>query len=292
MHQPSIQDLFVDLLSDWGFKWVFWKPANKELLIHLINTLLNGKTVIKDLRYMNVEKVRKHEESRAAFLDLYCITEQDENIIIEVQRLPDAGFIPRSVFYASHVLQEQSEQGKDWQFKFKPTYVIGILDFAIKASTSDHITRSVMLLDEATPEVIYSDLTFIFVELPKFKRQLNELETDLDYWLFCFRYLPNLRERPALLERKDIFKKLMDAAELAKMSRDERWEYVQTIGAEWKAYTTRETHINMGEKKGKSKALKVANAYLNKKQSPDQIAASLSLPLTEVLDIINELESY
>jgi len=118
MHQPSDKDIFIDLLSDWGFKYIFWKPANKDLLIHLINTLLQGKSVIKDLRYMNVEKPGNHEGGRSSSLDLYCTTDTNEHIVIEVQRHGDEGFVPRSLFYATHILQEQAEKGNKWQFSF------------------------------------------------------------------------------------------------------------------------------------------------------------------------------
>jgi len=102
MHTPTENDRFIHLLSDWGFKWIFWKEANKDLLIHLINTLLAGKTVIKDLQFLNIEKPSSSQDNRAALLDLYCQTDTDEHIVIEVQHLIDEGFIPRSVFYATH----------------------------------------------------------------------------------------------------------------------------------------------------------------------------------------------
>ncbi|MEM0952488.1 MAG: PD-(D/E)XK nuclease family transposase, partial [Cyanobacteria bacterium P01_H01_bin.74] len=94
MHNPSDKDRFVDLLSDWAFKFIFWNTDNKDLLIHLINTLLKGKTVIKDLRQMNVEKPSKIEDGRGSTLDLYCTTDTDEHIVIEIQRSTDSGFVP------------------------------------------------------------------------------------------------------------------------------------------------------------------------------------------------------
>jgi len=290
MHKPSIEDKFIDLLSDWGFKWVFWKPANKDLLIHLINTLLKGKTVIKDLRHMNVEKPGKREDGRGSSLDLYCTTDTQEHIVIEIQRLGDEGFVPRSVFYATHVLQEQDQKGKQWQFKYKPTYIIGILEFKLLKSPSGEIIRNVRLIDEATHAVIYPLLTFVYVELPKFDKGLDQLETDLDYWLFIFKNLHKLKERPEALDF-GIFKKLMSAAELTKMSLEERIQYMGQVGAEWKEYTTRETQIKIGEKRGAKNTLQIINSFLYKKKQPEQIAAELDLPLAEVQEIIDGLDA-
>jgi len=276
MHNPSLEDLFVDLLSDWGFKYIFWNPANDDLLIHLINTLLKGKTTIKALQHMNVEKPGKKEDGRASALDLYCTTNTDEHIIIEIQRSVDEGFVPRSLFYATHVLQEQAQKGEKWKYDFKPTYIIGILDFALKTSPSSQIIRSVKLIDETSHTVMYQDLSFVYVELPKFDRRLGQLETDLDHWLFSFKNLHKLKERPEALEH-GIFKKLMSAAEVAKMSLEERIQYMGAIGAQWKEHTTRETHIKIGRTNEKVQIAKNA------------IRAGLDNTLiTQITDLSNE----
>ena len=317
MHQPSDKDLFIDLLSDWGFKYIFWKPANKDLLIHLINTLLSGKTVIKDLNYMNVEKPGKKEGGRASSLDLYCTTEANEHIVIEIQRHGDEGFIPRSLFYATHVLHEQAEKGDHWQYNFKPTYIIGILDFELIKDDSTDVIRSVRLMDEATNAVIYPNLSFVYVELPKFTKALNQLETDLDYWLFHFKHLAELKERPKLLDH-GVFTKLMNMAALGKMTTEERVEYMGRVGAEWKEYTTRETQKKLGRAEGRAEgrleglaegrveglkegrvegveigqnnSVKVLKAFLHQQKSPEQIAAEFKLPLEKVQQIVKSFE--
>ena len=245
---------------------------------------------MKDLQYMNVEKPGKKIDGRASSLDLYCTTDTNEHIVIEIQRHGDEGFIPRSLFYATHVLHEQAEKGDQWEYDFKPTYIIGILEFELIKDGSTEVIRSVRLIDEGTNAVIYPNLTFIYVELPKFDKVLAELETDLDLWLFQFKNLSQLKARPKALD-SGIFHKLMILAEMARMTTQERIEYMGRVGAEWKEYTTRQTLHKQGLKEGieqgENTTMNVLKAYLQQKQSPEQIANALDLPIEKVQAIID-----
>ncbi|TAH14348.1 MAG: hypothetical protein EAZ14_04040, partial [Runella slithyformis] len=69
---------------------------------------------------------------------------------------------------------------------------------------------------------------FIYLELPKFNKTIDELETQFDKWLYLFKYLPLLDELPDKFKDK-IFQKLFTIAEIAKFSRDERSDYENSL---------------------------------------------------------------
>lgn len=71
-------------------------------------------------------------------------------------------------------------------------------------------------------------LKFIYIELPKFRKTEQELETHFDKWLYVFRHLANLSKRPQVLQEK-IFKRLFEVAEIAKFSHEEREEYEESL---------------------------------------------------------------
>jgi len=92
----------------------------------------------------------------------------------------------------------------------------------------------------------------------------------------------------------------MDAAELGKMTTEERIAYMGQIGAEWKAYTTRETAIQIGEERGEKRGeirgeIRGESKGLNKSklvakslracESPEAIASKWQLPVQEVLEL-------
>ena len=50
-------DRYVNPYTDFGFKMLFGTEMNKELLISFVNSLFDGKEVIKDLTYLNSEQL-------------------------------------------------------------------------------------------------------------------------------------------------------------------------------------------------------------------------------------------
>lgn len=63
---------YVNPYTDFGFKKLFGTEMNKELLISFINSLFNGKEVVKDLTYLNTEHLGGRELDRKAVFDVYC----------------------------------------------------------------------------------------------------------------------------------------------------------------------------------------------------------------------------
>lgn len=53
----QIEERYISLLTDFGFKRIFGTAPNKELLICFLNSLFNGKQVVKDVKYLNSEHV-------------------------------------------------------------------------------------------------------------------------------------------------------------------------------------------------------------------------------------------
>ena len=51
----TIEERYISLLTDFGFKRIFGTAPNKDLLINFLNSLFAGKQVVKDVRYLNTE---------------------------------------------------------------------------------------------------------------------------------------------------------------------------------------------------------------------------------------------
>lgn len=110
-------------------------------------------------------------------------------------------------------------------------------------------------MDTATKEVFYDKLVFIYLEMPKFTKQENELESLFDKWLYVIRNLAALMERPRVLQEK-VFAHLFEAAEIAKFSRVERYEYEESLKAYRDWFSVMATAELRGEERGKEKGLK------------------------------------
>jgi predicted transposase/invertase (TIGR01784 family) len=71
-------------------------------------------------------------------------------------------------------------------------------------------------------------VNYIFIELPKFKKPLEQLETRLDCWIYCIKHLGDLKEQPARLH-DEIFDELFKTAKINKLKEKEMGEYRKSV---------------------------------------------------------------
>jgi predicted transposase/invertase (TIGR01784 family) len=227
MMRSALKDKYINPLTDFGFKKLFGTEPNKMLLIDFLNQILPDKHRIMDLNYSKNEQLGLSELDRKAIFDLYCVGESGERFIVELQKAKQNFFKDRSVYYASFPIQEQAQKG-GWDYRLEPVYTVGILDFIFDDHKSEHELLHIVELKNQRCEVFYDKLKFIYLELPKFKKEEAELETQFDKWLFVFRHLSNLQDRPRKLQDK-VFQKLFEAAEIAKFTPEERFAYEDSL---------------------------------------------------------------
>ena len=78
---------YVNLLDDLGFKHVFGRDENKEILIAFLNEIIPDKQII-DLEHIRNEQVPFDPDTKASVFDLYCETEDGSMIVVELQDKP------------------------------------------------------------------------------------------------------------------------------------------------------------------------------------------------------------
>ena len=222
---------YINPLTDFGFKRIFGTPFNSDLLVDFLNAVLAGEHVVKEVKYNNSEKFGTNEAERKAVFDVYCTTEDGSRIIVEMQNVYQSFYKDRSIYYSTFPIVEQAKKG-DWNYELKDVYTIGILNFTFpEDKKSDNgVFREVKLMDIKKKEVFYDKLTYIYVELANFNKEIDECETVLDKWLFCLKNMSNLLDRPAELQGR-VFEKLFRTAEIAKFKPLELKAYEQSVYA-------------------------------------------------------------
>ncbi|MCI5145720.1 MAG: hypothetical protein D3923_09355, partial [Candidatus Electrothrix sp. AR3] len=86
----------------------------------------------------------------------------------------------------------------------------------------------VKLTDIDTQRVFYDKLAFIYLEMPKFTKSLEELTTRFDKWLYVIRNLDRLERLPDSL-REQVFEQLFDTAEIARFTPDQVRSYEKSL---------------------------------------------------------------
>ena len=243
---------YINPYTDFGFKKLFGTPLNKDLLISFLNSLFDGKEVVRDLTYLNGESLGNGYGDRRAIFDVYCENEQGETFIVEMQKAEQQFFKDRSVFYSTFPIQNQGKKGI-WNFKLKGVYTIGILDFVFPDHEypQDSLRHEVKLVDVDDKHVFYDKLTFLYLEMPKFTKGEEELKTMYDKWLFVLHNLSRLMKRPAALQER-IFTRLFEQAEIARYTPEERQDYEDSL----KVYRDMKNVLDTAELRGLEKGRK------------------------------------
>jgi conserved hypothetical protein (putative transposase or invertase) len=195
-----------------------------------LNELIIREDKIVDLTYRPTEQLGAEEQDRKAIFDIYCKTDKDEYCIVELQKVRQAYFKDRSIYYSTFPIQEQAVKG-NWNYELHPVYTVAILDFTLFNETEEDKKRyreEVKLMRTSTKTVFYDKLSFIYVELPKFVKNVDELNTNFDHWMYLLKSLPTLQDRPKEIQGKT-FDKLFKMAEINKLTPQEMKDYNKSI---------------------------------------------------------------
>ncbi|MBR6980856.1 MAG: Rpn family recombination-promoting nuclease/putative transposase [Prevotella sp.] len=247
---------YINPFTDFGFKRLFGTEMNKELLISFLNSLLHNQEEITDIRYRNTEQLGSGIMDRKAIFDVYCQNTAGEYFIVEMQKAEQDYFKDRSVFYATFPIRDQAQPGSNWDFKLKGVYTVGILDFVFPDDeyAPDCMHHEVKLMDVEDKHVFYDKLTFVYLEMPKFNKTEDQLETMMDKWLYVLRNLSRLMERPAALQER-VFNRLFEQAEIARFSKNELFDYEESLKVYRDLFNVVNTAEGKGYTKGKAEGL-------------------------------------
>ena len=279
---------YINPFTDFGFKKLFGTEVNKDLLMDFLNELICTKGKIKEVQYLNSEQLGRSEDDRRAVYDIYCTTETDETFIVEMQKVRLNFFKDRSVYYASFPIRDQGLKG-DWDYRLKAVYMVGILNFVFNESKDDknYYHSEVKLMDTQKKTVFYDKLTFIYLEMPKFNKGVDELETRFEKWMYVLKNLPKLQELPAQLQER-IFEKIFHVAEIAKMNKQEIAEYEDSLKKYRDMNSALATAKMEGELKGEMKGkIEIAQRLLNKGMSIEDVSDATGLSEEQVKDMSN-----
>ncbi len=271
---------YANPLTDYGFKKIFGEEPNKDILIEFLNDILPGERRVEDLQYLKNEKLGISSSDRKAIFDLYCTSDTGEKFIVELQKAKQNFFKDRSIYYSSFPIREQALKG-DWDFRLEAVYTIGILDFIFDDHKNQEEYYHVIELKNQRNEVFYDKLKYVYVELPKFRNTADELSTRREKWLYVFRHLARLNERPEPLKER-IFERLFEVAKISNFSPEEQDEYEESL----KMYrdiknvvdTSREEGMEEGIEKGIGEGIElVARKMIVLGIDPEVITAATGL---------------
>ena len=233
----------INPFTDFGFKKLFGEEGSKEILIDFLNAVLQRPYPITDIAFQDKEKHGDIYRERKVIYDIYCTDEKESQFIVEMQNAKQKYFKDRTIFYSTFPIREQAQKG-DWNFKLKPVYCIGLLGFDIEKGDERYFYEA--KLKDQYNEVIYDKLTFIYLELPKFRLKEEELKTNVEKWLYFLKHLEDFNELPNILN-EPIFQRAFERAKEVNLTPEEREAYEESL----KSYRDNINVIDTAREEGK-----------------------------------------
>ena len=290
---------FLDIKTDYAFKKVFGSETSKEILISFLNSIIefNNNQKIKDLTILDPYNIPILKGMKDTFVDVKAKLEDDTKVIIEMQVLNHDGFEKRILYNTAKNYSQQLEKGENYNL-LNPVIALTIVNFEM--FEFDKYKSSFKLLEKENFTTYKDDIELIFIELPKFKKSLEECENIEDKWLYFIKHSEDLTVVP-----KDIDKTIEDAYKIANTAnytvdelelqrKRKEFIYIQRNsiekakreGKEEGKEEGLEEGIEIGEKRGE---IKTAITMINKfGLSIEEVAKELNISIDELKRYLNK----
>jgi len=203
---------FINPKTDYAFKKIFASAESKDILISFLNALVyDGNATIQDLEIVNPNLPPKLEGLKDTYLDVRATLNDATLVIIEMQVLNVQSFGKRVLFNAAKTYAFQLQAGEGYRM-LKPVIALTIADFEMFPERDRLISRFVYREKSEGWPYPDNDIELVFIELPKFTKELDRLETIADKWIYFIKFARSLTAIP---ENMDNIPELHKAFEIA-----------------------------------------------------------------------------
>jgi len=195
----------IDPKVDFAFKWLFGRLATAALLIDLLNAVLqlpSGRKIVH-IEILNPFTEKAALDEKLSILDIKARDQMGRFFNVEMQMIGFAELPQRIMFYWSKLYTEQLPAGRDYSL-LQPTISVCFVDGTILPGKEYHSRFG--LIDRATGAVFTEDLDIHLFELAKFNKGAEELESEIDQWLYFLKHGETLDEKalPATIDDEAI----------------------------------------------------------------------------------------
>ena len=180
---------FLDPKNDFAFKRIFGREENKDILLAFLNDVLENHHAgnIVDVEFLPTIQEAEAIAQKESLLDILCKDQDGTRYIVEMQVARTDHFLKRAQYYAAKAYGRQLRSGQEYE-TLKEVIFLAIVDFDLFSEKGDTIKSDHIILDRATLEHNLRDFRFIFIELPKFKKTIDELESNTDRWYYYLKH--------------------------------------------------------------------------------------------------------
>ena len=191
---------FINPKIEFAFKKIFGGNESKPILISFLNAMIyDGNRTITDLEIIDPYLASRVQYLKDSYLDVKARLAGGATVIIQMQVLNVESFAKRVVYNTAKTYSTQLIRGEGY-FKLKPVIALTITDFEMFDNDREVISHFVFKEKKRLFDYVDPEIELIFIELPKFNKQLDQLETLTDKWVYFMKNAPSLEVIPSTME--------------------------------------------------------------------------------------------
>ena len=243
----------INLLTDFGFKWIFGSERHKNNLIHFLNAFLPpymGK--VDDITFLPTEQLGLNDQNKRLVFDVLCASSKKDNFIIEMQKVSQKFLYDRIIAYSSRLISNSLEVG-DRKYNFPTILTIVLVDFEVpELQASDKFLQHITFKDDNN-EIFSDKISFLLIDLTKFatKTDFRKLSDEEQKWCYVIKNMWRLKEGDIPAE-ETVFWELYENCKLSKLSAMEKQEYEKSVLEYDDVKDAMEYHHILGREEGRA----------------------------------------
>ncbi|MEG4838738.1 Rpn family recombination-promoting nuclease/putative transposase [Microcoleus sp. B9-D4] len=245
---------FISPKTDFAFKKIFGSTDSQDILISFLNALIYaGEPIIQDLQIIDPYSAATVSGLKDSYLDVKARITGNKTVIIEMQVLNVAAFEKRVIYNLAKTYANQLKIREGYP-RLQPVIALTITDFEMFKEQPDVISHFVFKEKKKLFDYPHLQVEMFFVELPKFKKELDELTTLTDKWIYFLKNTPDLETIPATMETVPELEKAFQIANEANLTLKE----FEDMEAQEMAIEEQRGIITRGVEEGLERALERA----------------------------------
>jgi predicted transposase/invertase (TIGR01784 family) len=231
---------FIDPKIDFAFKKIFGSSDSKDILINFLNAILyEAQPLIEDLEIIDSQPENPTLGVQETRLDVKATINGDRIALVEIQLINVPSFGNRVLYNAAKSYSQQLT-GKDRYERLKTVISLKIADFEMFENQPEFMSRFVFQEKEQQFQCPDTAIELVFLELPKFSKELAALETTADQWIYFLKNTSTLETVPETMSAVPEIQKAFKIArednftqeELRELQKQELWIQDQQIAIE------------------------------------------------------------
>ena len=202
-------------------KKIFGSHQSEKILISFLNAIIYvGEKIIESLTIVNPFNPGQIISFKDTYLDVKAVLVDGSIVVIEMQVARMTAFNKRVAYNLAKAYANQLDKGEKYPL-LNPAIAVTITDFILFKTTDDAINKFVFQEETKKLECLDKELRLIFVELPKFKKTLSELQGLKDKWIYFLKEAASLDGIPESLGEVVEIEQALNIANFINMSPEE-----------------------------------------------------------------------